>query len=76
MRGGRALTQLTDDGDGCSNHSVSLLQSIGAHSDERVCNRGWEQRGVDSNNLGGVVEKEKTTQNNKQVSGTQSEETH
>lgn len=64
--GGQTLTELTYDGDGCPDHSVSLLESIGAHGDERVCNRGREQRCIDSNNLGGVVEKENTIQNKKQ----------
>lgn len=54
--GGQTLTQLTYDGDGCPDHSVSLLESIGAHGDERVSDRGREQRCIDSNDLGGVVE--------------------
>lgn len=64
--GGQTLTKLTYDGDGCPDHSVSLLEPIGAHGDERVCNRGRKKRCIDSNDLGGVVEKENTIQNRKQ----------
>lgn len=74
VRGGQTLTELTYDGDGCPDHSVSLLEAIGAHGDERVCNRGREQRCIDSNNLGGVVEKEGTVQNKKQEVGSCSTE--
>lgn len=45
------LTELAYDGHGCAHHAIPLLQTVGSHSNERVCNGGGEQHCVDSDDL-------------------------
>lgn len=55
------LTKLTYDGDGCTDHAISLLQSISSHSNKRVRNGGGEQHCIDSDDLQGELEETNTS---------------